>query len=63
MKFLLFNVILFFISYVIDYIAIHLFGLVEWSENYIYYLVVINLPVSTFLTYLAMKKIKEFIGL
>jgi len=63
MNFLLFNIVIFTISSILDYIAIHIFGLVEWSESYIYYLIIINLPISSFATYKLMPKIKEFLSI
>jgi len=63
MNFIIFNVILFLISYIIDYIAVNLFGLIEWSATYINYLLFINLPVSTILTYLSIRRVKEFLGI
>jgi len=63
MNFFFFNIVLFTISYILDYIAIHIFGLVEWSDSYIYYLIIINIPVSSFATYKLMPKIKEFLSL
>jgi len=63
MNFLLFNIVIFTISSILDYIAIHIFGLVEWSESYIYYLIIINLPISSFTTYKLMPKIKEFLSI
>jgi len=62
MNFLIFNVILFGISYILDYMAIHIFGVVEWSEAYMYYLFVINIPVSIFLTYIAVRRLREYMG-
>jgi len=62
MNFIIFNVIFFTISYIIDYMAVNWFGLVEWSQNYLYYIILINLPLSTFITYKYVKKIKEFLG-
>ena len=63
MNFILFNAVLCCISYMIDYIAVDLYGLIEWSAEYINYLLFINLPISTILTYLSISKIKEFLGL
>ena len=63
MNFIIFNFILFGISSLIDYIATDWFQIVEWSREYIYYLFLINLPISTMLTYLCIRKIKEFLGL
>ncbi len=63
MNFLLFNIVLFAISSVLDYIAIHIFGLVEWSDSYIYYLIIINIPISSFATYKLIPKIKEYLSL
>ena len=47
----------------IDYIAVDWYGLVEWSMDYINYLIFINLPISTILTYLSIGRIKRFLGL
>ena len=58
-NFFIFNFILFIVSYLIDYIAVDIIGLVEWSREYIYYLVTINIPFSTVITYIVMKKIKN----
>jgi DNA integrity scanning protein DisA with diadenylate cyclase activity len=49
MNFIIFNAILFSISYIIDYIAVDWFDMVEWSMNYINYLLFINFPISTIL--------------
>jgi len=61
MHFLLFNIILFGISYVVDYVGVHIFHIVEWSESYLYYLILVNIPLSLILTYMAMRKIKGLI--
>jgi len=61
MNFLLFNIILFSISYLLDYIGMHVFGIIEWSETYIYYLVLLNIPLSFVLTYIVMKRVKELV--
>jgi len=62
MNFIIFNVILFIYSYIIDYFAVDLYGLEEWSMKYIQYLFLINLPISTILTYMSIGKIKEYLG-
>jgi len=61
MNFLLFNIILFFISYLLDYIAINIFGITEWSKAYLYYLFIINIPFSIVLTYILMRRVKEYL--
>jgi hypothetical protein len=63
MNFVIFNTVLFCISYIIDYIAIDWFGLVQWSSKYINYLLFVNFPISSIATYLIIDKVKEFLGL
>ena len=62
MHFVLFNMILFIISYLLDYMGTHIFGIIDWSEAYLYYLVLVNIPLSITLTYIVMRKIKSLIS-
>jgi hypothetical protein len=63
MNFIIFNIILVCFSLIIDYIAVDLYGLVEWTSSYINYLVFINLPISLIATYLSIGKVKTFLGI
>jgi len=60
-NFIIFNVLLFIISSIIDYIVIYMFGIIEWSEKYFYYLIFVNIPLSSFLSYKVNKKIKDYL--
>jgi len=61
MKFILFNIFLMCISYAMDYVAIDLFSLVKWSNSYIYYFFIINLPISLLMSNMLMNKIKYYL--
>ncbi len=61
MKFLLFNIILFGISYLLDYVGTRVFGIIEWSETYLYYLVLVDIPLSMTLTYIVMRQLRDSI--
>ena len=62
MNFIFFNIILYFASSFIDYIIVDIFNVVQWSKDYISLLIFVNLPVSTIVTIVIMRKIKNILG-
>ena len=63
-KFVYFNIIMFVISSIIDYIATSFFGVESsFSNDYIQYLLFINLPIATILTLYIMNKASNFLGI
>ena len=59
MNFLFFNIIMFIISYCIDFIALGWFDIEPWSKDFIQYYLFINIPISVLLTVYIMGKIKS----
>ena len=63
MNYIIFNIILFIISYNIDQSIVNWFDIVPWSQNYIFYTIVFNLPISFLITVIIIKKIKQLLQL
>ena len=59
MNFLLFNIVLFIISYSIDYIALDWFNVEPWSKEFMQYYLFVNIPISALLTVVIVNKIKS----
>ena len=59
MNFLFFNIVLFLISYCIDFIALDLFHIEPWSKEFIQYYLFANIPISLILTIIIIKKLKS----
>ena len=63
-RFVYFNIIMFGISYIVDFIASALFGVeASFTNSYIQYVLFVNLPISTIITLYIMRKFRDAIGL
>ena len=63
-KFVYFNIIMFGVSYIIDFIASSFFGIeASLSKSYIQYMLFVNLPVSTIATIYIMNKFSDYLGI
>ena len=63
-KFVYFNIIMFGISYIIDFIASALFGVeASFTNSYIQYVLFVNLPISSILTIFIMNKFSDALGI
>lgn len=59
MNYIVFNILMIVVSYGMDKAIVDLMDLEYWSQDYIFYTIVFNLPISVLITIVIMRKMKQ----